>query len=101
MRLRLHPDVHEEVREAVLEYNDCRSGLGDEFLAEYAAALPEIERAPLSFGRLETMPKATTVRRCLLKRFPYLIVFEVDEHEIVVLAVAHAHRRPNYWKRRR
>jgi len=39
-------------------------------------------------------------RRVLLKRFPYFIVFFDWQDEIYIVAVAHAKRRPGYWKRR-
>ena len=41
------------------------------------------------------------VRRALLDRFTYLIVFEVFESEILVLAVSHAKRDQSYWESRR
>ncbi|RLT05905.1 MAG: type II toxin-antitoxin system RelE/ParE family toxin, partial [Planctomycetota bacterium] len=34
-------------------------------------------------------------------RFPYKIIFEMIQNEVVVLAVAHGSRRPNYWLKRR
>jgi len=40
-------------------------------------------------------------RRALLRRFPYMVVFEVVEDRIVVWAVAHTKRRPGYWLARR
>ena len=38
---------------------------------------------------------------CPVKRFPFRIVFRVVENRILVVAVAHAKRRPGYWKDRR
>ena len=37
------------------------------------------------------------VRRCLLARFPYGLIYGVDRETIVVVAVAHLHREPRYW----
>ena len=100
MTLRMHPDAQAEMRGAANAYNANRVGLGDEFLAECEAAMAGIEQMPLSYGRLETLPKETTIRRCILRRFPYLVIFKVYEHELVVIAVAHTSRRPNYWRLR-
>lgn len=33
--------------------------------------------------------------------FPYMLIYTIEESEIIVLAVAHQHRKPNYWKNRR
>jgi plasmid stabilization system protein ParE len=35
-----------------------------------------------------------------LHRFPYIVVFRELDSEVQIIAVAHAHRRPGYWKRR-
>jgi plasmid stabilization system protein ParE len=39
-------------------------------------------------------------RRFLLRRFPYFLVYRVEPTRVVIVAVAHAHRRPGYWKDR-
>lgn len=37
------------------------------------------------------------MRRCLLARFPYGLIFVADQDAIVIIAVAHLHREPRYW----
>jgi len=37
------------------------------------------------------------IRRCLFARFPYSLIYGVEEQTIVVIAVAHSHRVPDYW----
>jgi hypothetical protein len=37
------------------------------------------------------------IRRSLLARFPYTIVYGIDAQTIIVIAVAHTHREPRYW----
>jgi hypothetical protein len=37
------------------------------------------------------------IRKCLLSRFPYSVVYAIDEQLIIVIAVAHLHRQPLYW----
>ena len=71
-----------------------------EFLAAVDTALQRIGDDPLQFPVLETLPDEPSVRRFLLKRFPYTIIYEVVSPEIQVLAVAHVRRRPQYWKKR-
>jgi hypothetical protein len=37
---------------------------------------------------------------CLLKKFPYLVVFREYPDHLFIVAVAHGHRRPGYWRKR-
>jgi hypothetical protein len=37
------------------------------------------------------------IRRCRLARFSYGLIYGVDGETIVIVAVAHLHRRPRYW----
>ncbi len=37
------------------------------------------------------------IHKCLLLRFPYKILYAVESGTIVVLAIAHSHRKPDYW----
>jgi hypothetical protein len=56
-----------------------RSGLSDEFLEEVDATV------------------AGRIRRAVVHRFPYLLFYVIDPHEIVVLACMHASRDPKSW----
>ncbi len=68
------------------------SGLGDRFLAEVKSATRTIEEYP------EIAPIVDLgVRAKLLVRFPYSLMYVVDENELFILAVAHQSRRPAYW----
>jgi len=40
------------------------------------------------------------IRRCRLHRFPYSVIYTQDGADILVLAVAHQHRKPGYWRKR-
>ena len=101
MNLRVLDIVEAEVVEAASWYNDRSCKLGTEFLLAYRQALSKIEREPSRFPRLETLVSTDRdIRRVLLKRFPYYVVYEVFPNETVVLAVAHGSQRPNYWQDR-
>ncbi|MCE9556365.1 MAG: type II toxin-antitoxin system RelE/ParE family toxin [Planctomycetes bacterium] len=91
----------EETREAAAWYERQRAGLGLEFLIAVEATILEIGRSPERFPRLETLPEEKSVRRALVDRFSYVVIFEEIEGKIRILAVAHTSRRPSYWKRRR
>ena len=66
-------------------------------LDEYQAALERIEVQPAGCGPLETFAGSREIRRLLLRRFPYMVIYEVFPDEVMVLAVAHVSRRPHYW----
>lgn len=65
------------------------------FTAELARAFQTIEERPESFPVY-----LCGTRRCLLRRFPYLVVFHEMPAYLLVIAVAHGRRKPGYWRRR-
>jgi plasmid stabilization system protein ParE len=83
--------------EAAIWYDDQRLGLGDEFLDELAQGLERIQAEPASFAALEHYSGQHDVRRCLLKRFPYVVIFRRRPEEVLIVAVGHVRRRPLYW----
>ena len=95
--VRLSPEAIDELVEAAVWYRARRPGLESEFLAEFDRVLPLIGSSPASFPRLLDMPEDLVIRRALLPRFPYAVIFMDLGTEIRVLAVAHAKRRPGYW----
>jgi toxin ParE1/3/4 len=40
------------------------------------------------------------VRRYVMRRFPYVLPYIVQEEAVFVLAIAHTKRRPDYWRNR-
>ena len=95
--VRFAPEVPDELAEAVLWYEARKKGLGSELLDEVQATLPIIGMRPRSFPRLQDVDATLEIRRALLARFPYALVFLVLENEVRFLAVAHAKRRRGYW----
>jgi plasmid stabilization system protein ParE len=84
-----------ELDEAVAYYNSQAPGLGDAFLLEAVAAIDRISRFPLAW-----QPLGENIRRCRFRRFPYGLIYHEDQGEILIVAVAHSHRRPDYWRDR-
>ena len=98
MRLALHPEARAEVRSAVLWYDEQRPGLGDEFIDEVSASLDRIAGSPESYPAWPcTRAAEPLIRKATIQRFPHVIAFEKHEQHVLVLAVAHARRRPLYW----
>jgi toxin ParE1/3/4 len=98
VRVELHPEARAELRSAALWYDEQRSGLGDEFIAEVSAVLARMGEAPESYPVwVATRIASPLIRKATIQRFPYVIAFEKHEQHVLVLAVAHSKRRPLYW----
>jgi toxin ParE2 len=95
MNVRFIKAARDELDGAIRYYDAQRAGLGEEFRTEVDAALDRIEFWPNAWSRV-----GSDERLCKTKRFPYGIVYLADQETIVVIAVAHLHRRPGYWRRR-
>jgi plasmid stabilization system protein ParE len=92
MNIRFLPAARQELDDAVEWYDQQLYGLGIEFLDELDKALHRIVRYPNSCEEIEN-----GLRRCLINRFPYGIIYGLDATTVVVIAVAHLHREPRYW----
>jgi toxin ParE2 len=95
MSVRLLEPAAAELDEAIAYYNAQAPGLGDAFLLEALRMLDLIKRHPDAWH-----PLGNNTRRCRLSRFPYAVVYARDSDELLVVAVAHQHRRPEYWRDR-
>jgi toxin ParE2 len=84
-----------EMDDAIEYYNYEAPGLGDQFLTEVLNALDRIGEFPEAWH-----PCSRRTRRCRTRRFPYGIIYQTRETEILVIAVANLHRKPDYWKDR-
>ena len=62
----------------------------------------EIDLAAAAIQRLPTAwpPFEQGTRRYLLRRYPFSVVYRVERTRILIIAVAHGHRRPGYWRSR-
>jgi hypothetical protein len=99
MTARILPEAEAEIQASAQWYED-QAGLGDAFLNAVVEALLSIERHPRRYARYERLRMHRELRRHLLAGFPYSVIYEVGATGILILAVAHLKRRPNYWRRR-
>ena len=81
--------------EAALFYESARPGLGALYLDDVQHAL-DIARERPYLG----VAVALGFRRMLLRRFPFSLIYAIESNDVVVVAVAHQRRSPNYWKGR-
>jgi hypothetical protein len=92
MKSRFHEAADTELSDAVAYYDGQASGLGDRFLFEVKAATQYIEQYP------EIAPIIDEgVRAKVLSRFPYSLMYVVEEQDLYIMAVAHQSKRPGYW----
>lgn len=84
-----------ELIEAIRYYNAQRVRLGDEFRDETLDTIQRIQKFPQAWHSL-----GGTIRRCQMHRFPYGVIYEPSESEILVIAIAHLHQAPEYWRSR-
>lgn len=97
MKLEFRPEAEIEIREARSFLNQQSSELGGRFLKALQAVLDKLAAHPESYPKLETLPFSYPYRRAIVKPFHYVVIFEQLERRILVVAVAHTSRRPNYW----
>ena len=91
-RVSFHELADRELHDAALYYAQESTGLGIKFLAEIEQDLRWIVRNP-NAGKL-VMGR---VRRRVLGRFPYGILYSVNDDGIRILAIMNLKRRPLYW----
>lgn len=95
MSIRLLEPAQAELEEAIAWYAEQAIGLGDAFLIETLKTFQLIERFPKAWH-----PLTPHIRRCRLRRFPYSVIYTQDDDGVLVLAIAHQHRKPSYWRNR-
>lgn len=95
MKVALLPPAQLELDEAFAWYESQVVGLGYGFLDEFNRAV----RLAVSFPELYQQV-SPGVRRCLLNRFPYGLLYGQNGDMIVIVAVAHLRQQPNYWLER-
>ncbi|MCU0727227.1 MAG: type II toxin-antitoxin system RelE/ParE family toxin [Planctomycetes bacterium] len=90
-----HPEAVEEARAARLWYGERNEDAAVAFMTELDRAVGAVRAEPSAWP-----PCLAGTRRHVLRRFPYSLIYRKTGSTIVVVAVAHASRRPGYWRGR-
>ena len=82
-----------ELSEAITFYEEQRFGLGYKFLAEVETAIANITEFPNAWTSV-----SDRTRRILLKRFPFGLLYEIRDDELMIAAVMDLRRDPTRWQ---
>ena len=93
-----HPEARAEFMAAVTYYDEQASGLGAQFVEEVERTVQLIAEQP---GLGMTVDESRGLRRWMLRRFPYYLIYRSEPDTTLILAVAHQRKRPGYWQDRR
>jgi plasmid stabilization system protein ParE len=95
LRLVLRPEALDEISQAAAWYEGRAAGLSAEFLRAVDATLASLQRNPRQYPVIHN-----TLRRALLRRFPYSLIYTASDDEVVVVACAHGRQDPRRWFKR-
>ena len=85
----VYETAKDDISEGYIWYEEQQTGLGDAFLLEFAECCKRIFNYPLAY-----QIKHKHFRQAGLKRFPYVVIYEVIKKEIIVYSVFHTSRNP-------
>ena len=84
--------AYAEIKDTVEYYNLQQAGLGIVFQQELKNAVDRV----IKFPTLYTISTGN-IRKCILHKFPYMFFYIHSDTIILILSVAHQHRKPFYW----
>lgn len=97
MKLEYHPLSASDLNKAVGHYNKRQDGLGDELRVEVYSAIERIVENPYQYFVVNR-----DIRRCLVRRFPFSVLYRVIGTETIrVLVIRHHRRHPDFGLSRR
>ena len=95
MTCRFFSPAQQDAADAVAYYDEAVPGVGLEFLDELEHTLHRILLHPKAWT-----PLSQEHQRCRMRRFPYGVIYSVEEDAVLTAAVFHFHRHPDSWRRR-
>ena len=85
-----------ELAEAIEFYENAAPGLGLQFLDEVERTIQRIQSQPEAWIKVSERH-----RRCRTRRFPYGLIYTIEQDIVLITAVMNLKRHPDYWKGRR
>ena len=96
MRIDFHPEATAELDASTDWYAEHGAAAARNFLVAVDIAITSITQDPVRFFRVDERHQA-----CSVVKFPFQIVYRHESNRIVIIAIAHAKRRPGYWRDRK
>ena len=96
MTFSFHPEAEAEFIKAIEYYEKIESGLGLDFAIEVYATIQRSVAFPNAWPVIDG-----EIRRSLVRRCPFGILYSEEKEGIYISAVMHLHRQPDYWKGRK
>jgi hypothetical protein len=95
MNYRFHPDAQAEMLSSAAYYEAHAPGKGIEFLEDVDLTIKLILRIPETWQKV-----AHGMRKLHLSKFPFCIIYGINEDGIDIVSISHCKRRPNSWHER-
>lgn len=96
MRFVFHPEAENELNEAIDYYEGIEPLLGYDFSLEVYSSIQLAIKFPRAWPVIEN-----DIRRVLLNRFPFGVLYIYNNNMIYIIAIMNLHRNPDYWKARK
>jgi len=96
MSVLFHPKAEREFNKAIEYYEEIETGLGYDFAIEIYSAIQRAVEFPKAWAVFDG-----EIRRTLVRRFPFGVLYSEEHEQIFVVAIMNLHRDPDYWKHRK
>jgi len=95
MKYNFHPAALTEYSEAVQFYAQNNIELAQNFINAVEDTIFRIIESPHRYPVIDE-----DIHRCLVRKFPYAILYTIENEYILIIAVMHCSRKPEYWQER-
>lgn len=95
MKVRWLAEAKTELEEAALYYGNIDDDLGERFVTAADVAVAELKANPRLSRKFDGQ-----ARKVRLKRFPYAVIYWIDQDTLHIVCVMHLHQEPGYWRKR-
>ncbi len=96
MRYVFHPEALNEYTEAVQYYTEQRIEVAQAFINAIEDTVYRIRESPTRYPVIDE-----DIQRCMVRKFPYGVLYTLEPNYILIVAVMHCSREPGYWKSRK
>lgn len=95
MKIEFLPEAKAELDDAIEYYELQVKGLGATFKSIAKSTVKRIATFPTAWTEIRP-----NIRRCIMHKFPYNVLYSIEKETILIIAISHHHRYPNYWDNR-